>query len=273
MRVAGAAIVRIGYASLLWRFGRLSYAQAMLPILRILPVGGVLLAIMLLVLALNPPDGSRAQLTPNVAPVRGALIARGEHPEWRQFLILAAIRRADELNRLRDLPDTPSAARRPEAPASKGRAGAADRQPADRAQRHRSGSDDETGSIVQPPAATIPIDIGETSSFELPVAAPEEMPPVIRTPQRSSRVMKAGSSRAAPPRRAKAPAAPKQPAPVQIFSRRCSSGPKPKQPPTAGANALAERRRGARPLAVKSSSAGRSKLGDAGADARSCGLR
>ena len=94
--------------SFLWRFGRLSYAKAMLPILRILPVGGVLLAIMLLVLALNPPDGSRTQMAPSVGPMRGAMIARGEHPEWRQFLMLAAIRRADELNRLRELPDTPT---------------------------------------------------------------------------------------------------------------------------------------------------------------------
>ena len=45
-------------------------------------------------------------------------------------------------------------------------------------------ADDETGSILQLRPATIPIDIGEPSAFELPVAAPEEKPPVIRTPQR-----------------------------------------------------------------------------------------
>lgn len=160
--------------SFLWRFGRLSYAKAMLPILRILPVGGVLLAIMLLVLALNPPDGSRTQMAPSVGPMRGAMIARGEHPEWRQFLMLAAIRRADELNRLRELPDTPT--RTDAAPkVADLPTGRSDTDPE---------ADDQTGSIVQPPAATIPIDIGETSSFELPVAAPEEQPPVIRTPQR-----------------------------------------------------------------------------------------
>ena len=35
----------------------------MLPILGILPVGGLLLAILILVLALSPPDGSRAPLS------------------------------------------------------------------------------------------------------------------------------------------------------------------------------------------------------------------
>jgi hypothetical protein len=127
--------------------------RSMLPILRVLPVGGVLLAIVLLLLALNPPDGSRARMSPRVAMVRGAMIDRNEHPEWRQFLILAAIRRADELNRLLALPD----------------------------------DDDQTGSITQAPsAATIPIDIGEASSTELPIGKPEEeKPPVMMTPQRA----------------------------------------------------------------------------------------
>ncbi len=149
----------------------------MLPILRILPVGGVFLAIMLLVLALNPPAGPRAQLTPNGVPVRGAMIDRNEHPEWRQFLILAAIRRAEELNRLRELTDTqarievvPAAPKIARLPTERG-----DTDPDD---------DDQTGSIVQPPAATLPIDIGETSTFELPVVTPEERPPVIMTPLR-----------------------------------------------------------------------------------------
>ena len=176
----------------------------MLPIFRILPVGGVLLAIMLLVLALNPPDGSHTQMAPSA--MRGALIARDEHPEWRQFLMLAAIRRADELNRLRELPDTP--ARTDAAPAPPKVAGL----PAE-----RSASDpeagDETGSIMQPPAATIPIDIGEPSAFELPVTAPEERPPVITVPQqvksrnesritrppRAHRTKAAGKAKAAAP--------------------------------------------------------------------------
>jgi hypothetical protein len=78
----------------------------MLPIRWILPVGCVLLAIALLALAFNAPDGSRAQIS-NVVPVRGPIIEWGERPEWRQLIILSAIqRRADELNKLRELPDT-----------------------------------------------------------------------------------------------------------------------------------------------------------------------
>src|SRR3972149_4926218 len=93
--------------SLLWRFGRLSYAQVMLPFFRIIPVGGVFLAIMIVVLAHEPPGGSHTALTPAEMPARGALMRMNEHPEGRQFLILAAVRRSDELSRLRELPDTP----------------------------------------------------------------------------------------------------------------------------------------------------------------------
>ena len=62
---------------------------AMLPILRVLPVGGVLLAILILVLALTPPDGSRGPLSSPGVPARGALSDRDRQAETRQFLIHA----------------------------------------------------------------------------------------------------------------------------------------------------------------------------------------
>jgi hypothetical protein len=187
----------------------------MLPILRILSVGGVLLAILLLALALNPPASMHAQLMPSVLPMRGAIMPRSEHPEWRQFLILSAIRRADELNRLHELPDTP--ARTDPAPAAPKVAGL----PTERTDTDPE-ADDETGSITQPPAATIPIDIGEPSAFELPVAAPEEKPPVIRapvirTPQRVKSRHESLIEGAPRARRARASAKPKAPAQFDLF--------------------------------------------------------
>jgi hypothetical protein len=202
----------------------------MLPILRILPVGGVLLAIMLLVLALNPPDGTHAQLTPSVVRMRGAMIARDEHPEWRQFLMLAAIRRADELNRLRELPDSPTPT--DAAPAVPKVAGL----PTERSDTDPE-ADDQTGSIVQPPAATIPIDIGETSSTELPVATPEEQPPVIMTPQQLKSRNESRVKGVHHARRVRTPANSETPATVNLF------GPFPgeqktRQRPTTGANTV-----------------------------------
>jgi hypothetical protein len=139
----------------------------MLPILRIIPVGGVFLAIAIVVMALSPPGGSRTALSPHVMSARGPLLQLAEHPEWRQFLIQAAARRADELGRLRDLPD---------AGGTKVAGLPLERPDAD--------PEDVTGSITVMPTATIPVEIGETSSTELPVITPEERPPVIRTPER-----------------------------------------------------------------------------------------
>jgi len=170
----------------LWLSPRLSYAQAMLPILRIIPVGGVSLAIIILVLAFTPPGGSRPPLTPAMIPARGVLITRSNHPEWRQLLINAALRRAEELSELRLLPDSPL----PNAVSERGKTQTEDAQkPSEVAGVPTNQSDaqpeDATGSIVQPPDAAIPVGIGEASSTELPVTPQEERPPVIRTPERS----------------------------------------------------------------------------------------
>jgi len=201
----------------------------MLPILRIMPVGGVFLAILLLVLALGAPERMQAPLTSDVASVRGALIARTEHPEWRQFLMQAAIRRADELSRLRELPDTPARGE-PAPPSAKFATVPIGRGNTDQ------DIDDETGSILQPQPATIPIDIGEPSAFELPVAAPEEKPPVVRTPQRVRSHHESRVKGVSHKRRAKARVKPDPYAQFDLF-KAIFGDPKFAPPPTVGATA------------------------------------
>ena len=80
----------------------------MLPILRIIPVGGVCLAVLILLLAISPPRETRRGASPEMVLARGPLIDRRQHPEWPQFLMQAAFRRAGEVLSLRDLPDTPT---------------------------------------------------------------------------------------------------------------------------------------------------------------------
>ena len=155
----------------------------MLPILRLIPVGGVLLAIAILLLALNAPSGPHARFVSTIVPPGGALIPRKEHPEWPQLLLLAALRRAGELNKLRELPDTPLPAT-PAAPTQPkveeppdGKLAGVQPNPVD--------PDDVTGT-VQSPNAALPVDIGESSSAELPVVPHEERPPVITMPARET---------------------------------------------------------------------------------------
>ena len=150
----------------------------MLPILRVLPASCVFLAIAILGLALIPPDGSRSRLAPRPASARGALIARADHPEWRQFLILAAIRRADEIGRLRDLPDQPT--RTETAPSPGTVAELPDKS-------RNSDSQNITGSMPADLGTVLPLDIGETSSTELPISQTPEQPPVIRLRRQSPR--------------------------------------------------------------------------------------
>jgi hypothetical protein len=152
----------------------------MLPILRVIPVGGVLLAIAILILALNPPGDPRLR---DAMTSTGALMARDQHPEWPQLLMLAAVRRADELRRLRELPDTPVRSAPPELPLP------AEKPPEVAAvpdNRTDTDPEDVTGTVVQTPGASLPLDIGETSSTELPVIPQEERPPVIMMPQRTN---------------------------------------------------------------------------------------
>lgn len=160
----------------------------MLPILRIIPIGGVFLAILLLVLALDAPERIHTQWASPLTPMRGPLISAGEHPEWRQLLMRAAIRRAGELARLRNLPDKPVLAM----PAKKFASLPAARIDADPE------PDDTTATAVTAAApATIPIDIGEASSVELPVIMPRERPPI--TPERTRSAKHGHHARPKPP--------------------------------------------------------------------------
>jgi hypothetical protein len=155
----------------------------MLPILRVLPVGGVLLAIFILFLALNPPDGPRAPLNTTMAPARGALVDVGHHPEARQFLIMAALKRADELNRLRDLPDTPT--RTAPAPAEPAAIEPAPAAPAAEqpkvaglpADRSESDPEPDEPAATETPNVSIPVESGEMSAPELPAASKDTEQP------------------------------------------------------------------------------------------------
>jgi hypothetical protein len=49
--------------------------------------------------------------------------------------------------------------------------------------RDHANADETTGSIAESPDATLPVDIGETSSTELPINNTPEQPPVTRMPQ------------------------------------------------------------------------------------------
>ena len=59
------------------------------------------------------------------------------------------------------------------------------RSPALPTDRSDADPDDETGTINEIPGVTMPIEIGETSSAELPVIKAEEKPPVITKPERA----------------------------------------------------------------------------------------
>ena len=190
MRVSVMAIVQRAHGKRLFSFARLSYSQHMLPIFRLLPVGGVLLAIVILVLALTPPGGTRSSMRPG--PARGALIERGAHPEWRQFLMTAATRRADELNRLRELPDSPA-----------------------RGTRMANLPADGNGTDANETTGALPGGIGEPSSAELPANKPGEQPAGMRP----ANLNQQSESRRPRPRRFRQAAAGGQPFGQQPFAQ------------------------------------------------------
>lgn len=171
----------------------------MLPILRLIPVGGVILAIVILVLALDSPGGSHPPVSRGLVSARGALIAITDNPEQPQLLLKAALRRADELNQLRQLSEesiareTAPAGQQPEKPQE---VAAVPEKPGD------TEPDGATGSVAQSQEAAIPLDIGEASSTELPVSKEPEHPPVAKSPQRETPTKE--SHNVAPPQPPKA---------------------------------------------------------------------
>ncbi|MGB8036891.1 MAG: hypothetical protein WCF39_02370 [Pseudolabrys sp.] len=191
----------------------------MLPILRILPVGGLLLAILILVLALSPPDGSRAPLASAIVPSRGALLDRERQAEVRQFLIHAALKRADELNRLRELPDSPTRS-------DNGQSTVASL-PGDRSEA----DPEEPTSINEAPVVSIPVEIREPSSAELPIAALEES--AAKKPEPAAKLQRETRRRIHRIRRVRAPANPTPPRPFN-FLEALFGGPQRQQPTYGG---------------------------------------
>jgi hypothetical protein len=174
MRVAGS--VRCVMANFSLQQPRLSYAQAVLPLFRTISVGGVL--VMLALLAGFAAPGPSTMARP-AAPARGPLIASDQHPEWKQFLVQAAYRRADELQRLRELPSAPTVMPQPpnETPAPALPVQVADLPPP---QATVVSEEDATGSIDNTITGEMTIDIGEASATELPVEKLELPLPVQR---------------------------------------------------------------------------------------------
>ena len=149
--------------SWVWRRARLSYASGVLPIFRMTLLGGVLATLALLA-GFLAPGPSRPHLARLEPPARGPLLERADHPEWKQFLVQAAYRRAGELDSLRDLPADPpkQLAKLPDRSLD----AAADA--------------DLTGSVTQTPEGAMPVEIGETSATELPIREQELAPPVSK---------------------------------------------------------------------------------------------
>jgi hypothetical protein len=151
----------------------------MLPILRLIPVGGVLLAIAIVLLALNPPRATSRAVPGELMAARGPLMNRNDHPEWRQFLILAALRRAGELKRLRDLHDT-VVHQAPPAVAT-----APDRQAAADADVAAPASDKAPQADAKPEGKTVVKTVTKTAAVA--ATAPAEAPPEVTKAETAGR--------------------------------------------------------------------------------------
>src|SRR5215471_5240204 len=136
----------------------------MLRIIWILPGGCALLAIVILALSFRTLDRPHSQSTPNVPQARFAVVELGEHPEWRQFLALSADRRANELNKLREMLDI------------KGANDVASDTPIVAAQpANRSNSDLDDGHVLS--AQSRATDTDASTAVQAPIATPDENHP------------------------------------------------------------------------------------------------
>lgn len=167
---------------------RLRYGSYMLPGLRLI-FGGLCATLTILVVGLALAATLRAYVSPAGAlPARGALIEPADHPEWKQFLVQAALRRAGELDRLNELPGRKPTIKKRGALYAKLPGAGLEAMP-----------EDETGSVTDSPSVFIPIDIGETSSTELPVSHKESaQPPEISKPAEVPAVRKKPAPRTRP---------------------------------------------------------------------------
>ena len=161
----------------------------MLSMRLIIPAGGALLAIALLILAFIASDGLRPKETSARTEIK---IELDDRPEWRQFIILSAIRRrADELNRLLE-PDYADS--QPAAPELAGVSKDHNFDPKNNVEIQMDAAATATVSDnVREPASienTVapPPETGVFTPTEFPAAAaPEKEPSAIRTPKQIKR--------------------------------------------------------------------------------------
>jgi hypothetical protein len=129
----------------------------------------MLLAIVVLALAFRAPDRSHSQLMPKVTLMRVAMIELGEYPESRQFQILGANRRTNELNRLRESLDTRDDAALAVPTVA--------HLPANRSDSGPEHNDYETDLNLQSPAAPA-ADVSAPPSVQAPIATLDQKQPV-----------------------------------------------------------------------------------------------
>ncbi|MBV9557628.1 MAG: hypothetical protein JO254_11165 [Pseudolabrys sp.] len=140
----------------------------MLPLLRTTLLGGALAAAAFLA-GFAIPDATRPHLAQFQGPARGPLQDAATHPEWKQMLVQAAIQRAQEIDRLRELP---------------GHSAPPGQAVATLPQNQRdTDPDDSTASVTDAPETVLQVEIGEASSTELPVGTPAILPTPPERPQ------------------------------------------------------------------------------------------